>query len=406
MKLLFLAPQPFFQERGTPIAVRLALQVLAERERANQEQIDLLTYNEGATIEIPGVRILRIPSPSWLTGIGPGVSLKKLLCDVIFTIYAIKLVLKQSKQPYNLVHAVEESVFVAWMIKLITGIPYIYDMDSALSLQLTEKWFLLRPFRPLLSWLEGLAIKGSLAVVPVCDALAVLADQRGSQFTSVLRDVSLLKNSSPTSSTNLRKEIGVSNSALLCLYIGNLESYQGIDLLLESFRRIAQQVLDAHLVLIGGNNTQIEKYRRQIETWHLAQRIFLIGPRPVSQLDQYIYEADILVSPRTRGNNTPMKIYSYLHSGKAILATRLQTHTQVLDESVALLVEAQAEPMAEGFLALLRDKSRRLAIGANAKSLAERKYTFDIFRQELNHLYDAVAPKITIATKVKATPLN
>ena len=42
--------------------------------------------------------------------------------------------------------------------------------------------------------------------------------------------------------------------------------------------------------------------------------------------------ADVLVSPRLKGLNTPMKIYSYLDSGSAVLATRLRTHTQVLDD--------------------------------------------------------------------------
>ena len=40
---------------------------------------------------------------------------------------------------------------------------------------------------------------------------------------------------------------------------------------------------------------------------------------------------DVLVSPRSRGTNTPLKIYQYLRSGKPIVATRLLTHTQVLE---------------------------------------------------------------------------
>ena len=54
----------------------------------------------------------------------------------------------------------------------------------------------------------------------------------------------------------------------------------------------------------------------------------------------------MLVSPRLKGLNTPMKIYSYLDSGSAVLATRLRTHTQVLDDGIAYLVEP--EPVALG----------------------------------------------------------
>ena len=54
-------------------------------------------------------------------------------------------------------------------------------------------------------------------------------------------------------------------------------------------------------------------------------------------------EADVLVSPRLKGLNTPMKIYSYLDSGTAVLATRLRTHTQVLDDRTAYLVDPVSE---------------------------------------------------------------
>ena len=40
MKILLLAPHPYYQERGTPIAVDLLVRVLSERG----DQIDLLTY--------------------------------------------------------------------------------------------------------------------------------------------------------------------------------------------------------------------------------------------------------------------------------------------------------------------------------------------------------------------------
>jgi hypothetical protein len=50
MNILLLAPHPFYQERGTPIAVDLLLRVLAERG----EQVDVLTYHEGEDRAYPG----------------------------------------------------------------------------------------------------------------------------------------------------------------------------------------------------------------------------------------------------------------------------------------------------------------------------------------------------------------
>ena len=67
----------------------------------------------------------------------------------------------------------------------------------------------------------------------------------------------------------------------------------------------------------------------------------------------------LLVSPRSRGTNTPLKIYQYLRSGKAIVATRLLTHTQVLSDETAILTEATPQAFAAGILAGLADRAMR-----------------------------------------------
>ena len=62
------------------------------------------------------------------------------------------------------------------------------------------------------------------------------------------------------------------------------------------------------------------------------------GQQPAREIPAFVQACDILVSPRIRGTNTPLKIYSYLRSGKPIVATDLLTHTQVLSDGVARLV--------------------------------------------------------------------
>lgn len=394
MKILFLAPQPFFQERGTPIAVRLAVQVLAMR---GEDTVDLLTYHEGSTVSIPQVNLHRIPALPFIRGVGPGISFKKLICDFVFFFSALSLVIKNRKQQYDLIHAVEESVFVAYVLRLFFRIPYIYDMDSSLALQVTEKWFLLRPLYPLLAFFEKIAVRNSTAVVPVCDALAAIANQHGAPDTEILRDVSLLDGDSTTTDTriNLRAEIGVASSELLVLYIGNLEPYQGIDLLIDSFAEVAQRHTSSRLVIIGGAEKHIERYALKIKNLSLSQRIHLLGPKPVACLSQYLLQADILASPRVRGNNTPMKIYSYLHSGKPIVATELPTHTQVMDRNVAQLAKPDCGSFAQALYELLGNKELQQNLGSKAQKLAEEKYTFSVFSRALNHLYDRVKNRIT-----------
>ena len=404
MKILFLAPQPFFQERGTPIAVRLALEVIAERFQSYPENkkfdIDLLCYHEGIDLEMPGVNIIRIRPPGFLRKylgrVTPGISLKKLICDIFFAYESIRLIFKHRKQQYDLVHAVEESVFLAVVFKFLLGIPYIYDMDSSLALQLTEKWIIFKPLYLLLSWFEKLAIKNSAAVAPVCDSLGIIAEKYGAKNMVVLRDISLLKGDDSVEKESLKRQLAIPDDSKIILYVGNLETYQGIDLLIASFGIIQSKIPDWYLVVIGGNVRDIELYQEKAKDSLYAGRLIFAGPRPVAMLGNYIKQADILVSPRTKGNNTPMKIYSYLHSGKALLATDLPTHTQVLNENVCLLVPAESDAFSQGMLALANNEPLRMQLAARAFELAEKNYTFSVFSKELNRLYDNISGQIDL----------
>lgn len=403
MKVLLLAPQPFYQERGTPIAVRLVLDTLSKRlhlTEASEPQIDLLVYNEGEDLTIPGVRIVRSPTPSWLRGVRPGISAKKLLCDLFFLVEAFRLLWRARRKQYAVVHAVEESVFIAWLAKKLFGTPYIYDMDSSLSMQLTEKWWLFRPLLPILNFVEGIAVRGSIAVAPVCDALQAIADRHGASHTVMLRDVSLLPESSQESA-NPCPVFGqsVSSSRPVILYVGNLERYQGIDLLLEAFSLVSSHSSHPQLVIIGGTESSIARYAQKASDLGCRSDVIFLGPRPVSHLKVFLQGADILVSPRIKGNNTPMKIYSYLHSGTPLVATDLPTHSQVLDERNSVLTPPTPEGFAQGLRRLLDQPDLCAQIGAAAQAQAEQLYTVPAFEAQLCALYDKVAGALSASVR-------
>jgi glycosyltransferase involved in cell wall biosynthesis len=181
---------------------------------------------------------------------------------------------------------------------------------------------------------------------------------------------------------------------LVLMYVGNLEFYQGIDLLLQSFVLVLKKTDLAELVIIGGEASDIKTY--QIQSLHLgiARKVQFLGPKPVEQLSEYLANADILLSPRIKGRNTPMKLYSYLHSGKPIVATALSTHTQVLDSRVAMLVRPTPEAFANGILQLIEDPKLRSELGESGKKLVEEKFSYHAFREKLIGLFNWLETEI------------
>lgn len=379
MNILFLAPHPFYQARGTTIAEDSLLRILDKRGY----RIDLVTYHEGKTIEYKNVNIYRIFNIPFVRNIRPGLSWEKLVCDFFMFFKVFFLVLRKR---YQLVHAVEESVFIAFVLKFLFKIPYIYDMDSSLPEQIVEKYPVFAFSSPLLKFFETIAIKNSEVVVTVCDSLTEIAEKHNPKKVITLHDVSQLRNIKSEHESSLKKELGT--DGLILMYIGNLEAYQGIDLLLKSFALALRGMDKADLVIIGGTGAHINKYKETCLLLGINNKVHFLGAKPVENLSEYLSQADILASPRIRGNNTPMKIYSYLDSGKPILATNLPTHTQVLNNRVSILTAPFPEEFAKGMLCLMQDKDLRLQLGKAGKTLLEEKYSYASFKKKVDGLYD------------------
>jgi glycosyltransferase involved in cell wall biosynthesis len=159
--------------------------------------------------------------------------------------------------------------------------------------------------------------------------------------------------------------------------------------MLEAFAR-ALDSIEATLVIVGGKPHHIRKYRDRTQALGIADRVHLIGPRPVSRLGEYLKQADVLISPRTEGANTPMKIYSYLHSGVVLLATRLPTHTQVLNDEIAELAAPDPGDFSRALASLLADAGLRTRKGQKAAAYAAAAHSFEGFRDTVRDLYRKV----------------
>ena len=382
MKVLLLAPQSYYIDRGRPIAVDLTLATLSE---AGYE-VDLLTFPGGAEKNYPGVRTFRVGN--WLSHkpTRAGLSARKLGLDLLMLGRAIRLALSNR---YTLVHAVEESSFIALILRGLFRIPYVSDMDSRLTTQLTDRFEWLKPIDSLLWQIESLPTRFAGGVVAMCDSLKneVLKVRAGNVF--VVKDVSLLDYYGnpelvpPSELTEIRN-----THKHLLMYVGNLESYQGIGLMLKAFAGLHRS--DAALVIVGGDADGIRRYSAEARSLGIESNCYFLGPQPVAMLQALMQNADVMLSPRTHGTNTPLKLYSYLDSGVPVIATNLRTHTQVVDAEQAMLCEPNPEDMARAMQTLLERQDIAKQIASNAKALVEEHHSLVVFRREMLEMYRQV----------------
>ena len=102
----------------------------------------------------------------------------------------------------------------------------------------------------------------------------------------------------------------------------------------------------------------------------------------------------MLISPRTEGTNTPFKLYTYMASGKPVVATRIESHTQVLGDDTAFLAEPTAESLAAAVREAILHPAMAAARAAAAQALLVREYSQERYAQKVAAAYAEIERRI------------
>jgi glycosyltransferase involved in cell wall biosynthesis len=370
-----IAPEPFFEPRGTPFSEYHRIRALTDLGHT----VDLVTYPFGEDVSMPGLRVFRCLRPPFIRRVGIGPSFAKVPLDLSLTLTAIRRVLSTR---YDVVHSHEEGAAIGVVLAGVLGVPHLYDMHSSLPQQLTNfKFSRSRMLRWCFERFERAAVGRSRVVIVICPELDRLVREIRPTLEPVLIENAPGAGDATTSAVpaDIRGRYGLGATTPLVLYTGTFEAYQGLDLLFAAMKRVLGMRPDARLLLAGGRAEQVEQSRRAADALGLGDAVIFAGERPADEIPAFLDAADVLVSPRSRGTNTPLKIYQYLRAGRVIVATRLLTHTQVLDDSVAILTAATPEGFAAGILEAIEHPDEAARLGAAAAMLAATKYSYEAY---------------------------
>lgn len=388
MKILMIAPQPFFQPRGTPFSVLHRLKALSFLGH----HVDLITYHIGEDIIIDNVKIFRIRRISFIKNIDVGPSFKKILCDIFIFFKAIQML---NGGKYDVLHTHEEAGFMAILLKYMYKLPHVYDMHSSLPQQLNNfKRGNLRIIIFIFKILERLTLRTADGIITICHDLQKKvneADPKLKLNTVLIENVAdhtILF--AREKDLNVMEKYGIPSDKKIVLYTGTFEKYQGIDLLLEAGRIILKDSNGIIFVLVGGKKEQVEEMKKISDSYGILEKVIFTGTVHPKEITSFYEISTIIVSPRREGTNSPLKIYSYLRSGKPILATNCYTHTQVLNDDIALLVNPLPLDFAQGILNLIGNKEFCERLASNALKLAEIKYCYDDYLNKIEAVYKRI----------------
>lgn len=346
-------------------------------------KIDLLTYHIGVDVTIDGVNVIRIPKVPFIYEIKIGPSFSKLILDIPLFIKALYLI---KKNRYDVIHAHEEAVFFCLIVNLLFKKKYIYDMHSSLPQQLENFNFTkLKPVVKIFEYLEKQALAKASAIITICKDLEEQVKEFGySEKNELIQNTLFFPISLADDLYDVELDNIISTDGKrIILYAGTFESYQGLDMYTESIKIILKKRKELLFIFLGGNSEQVLELRAKTEELNISDHIIFTGMLEANLVKKFIQKADVLVSPRMKGTNTPLKIYEYMASKVPIVATDLMTHTQELDNECAFLQGPNPESFAKGVIECLENKEEATRRAKNACLIYNKKYGKKIYKQRL-----------------------
>ena len=406
-RILFMASQPFFEWRGSPI--RLGFDAMAMAQ--NGYDVDFLTLPVGQHREIDGVRIIRAPNLIRAKRIAIGPSLPKFFFDFVFLFEAIGMTMRRH---YDIVHGVEDAGMVALVVGRLARAKVVFEKHSDPASYSGKKGIMRLVMRAYAA-VERFVMRHADAVIGTGPGLVrqvnILAPKTPATVISDIpssltepdpdgvraaraRLLELLgsENGDAAETANGKRQTtnGEDGLAVFATYVGSFASYQGIDLLFASMPPALRKCPALRFAIIGGTPQEIAERRAALAAEGLADRVAFVGKVPPDELPCWLAASDIVLSPRIAGVNTPLKLLDYLKVGRAIVATDHEANRLILDEKTALLVPIDPEAFAEGVASLAADRERREEIGSRGRRLVDETYNFGVFRAGLAKVHGSV----------------
>jgi glycosyltransferase involved in cell wall biosynthesis len=264
MRILMIAPEPFFEPRGTPFSEYHRIRALLDLGHT----VDLVTYPFGRDVELPGLRIIRSLRPPLVRRVRIGPSFAKVPLDLALAATAFRRAIAEK---YDAIHSHEEGGAIGVVLSALIGVPHLYDMHSSLPQQLTNFGFSRsRILARVFEWLERFVIRRSRVVIVICPHLLETVRRIDAEVPAVLIENAPGAGDAAEAGSGraVRTELGIAPSAPLVLYTGTFEAYQGLDLLFAAMRTVAAARPDVKLVLAGGEPAQVDQAREEASRGH------------------------------------------------------------------------------------------------------------------------------------------
>jgi glycosyltransferase involved in cell wall biosynthesis len=381
LKILMIAPTPYFSDRGCHVRIYEEARALITRGH----QVRIVSYHLGRDPE--PVPVDRIPSLPWYDKREAGPSWHKLYLDLLL-LCKVMGIARRFKP--DLVHAhLHEGALIGWVAARLRGIPLLFDYQGSLCGESLNHGF----FRNgslqhrLFRWIEGTINRLADLIItsstPAVEELSRMCKQDAGRVIAFPDGVdTTVFRHHPRKEA--RQQLGLDEEVPVVVYLGLLNRYQGIDLLLQAAKLLIQQGRMFHLVIMGYPD---QLYRQKADDLHVASFITFTGLIDYARAPQMLAVGDLAVSPKMSATEANGKLLNYMACGLPVVAFETPVNRELLGADGIYATFGDAADLANCMAAALGDREQLRQRGRRLRQRAVDLHGWECRAQVLESIY-------------------
>jgi len=383
LRVLVLAPTPFFADRGCHVRILEEARALLPLN----VELRLVTYHIGR--DVPGFPIDRIPSIPWYRKLGAGPSWHKPYLDILLLVKALKVA--RSFKP-QLIHAhLHEGAFIGAFLKKVLGVPMVFDCQGSLTGEITDHGFVRQGslVQKGFALLERLINRSSDYIVASAGPTVEILVQGGVPRDRVRAlmdgvDTGVFAPAPREEVAALKKRLGLPEKRPVVSYLGLLNSYQGVDLLLQAAALLKGQGARLHFLIMGFPEGG---YREQAEELGIAEMVTFTGRIPYAEAPLYLSVGDLAVSPKISLTEANGKLFNYIACGLPTVVFDTPVNREILGDAALYAKFGDAPDLAYAIGRLAGDRELREVLGELGRQRAVSEHSWVARGRELVGIY-------------------
>jgi len=397
MKILIVAPTPFFSDRGTHI--RILEEALALEKRGHE--IKIATYHIGSDLpehlqtKIDVRRIRRLLF--WYKKLEAGADWQKILLDLL--LIKKTFFLARTWKP-DIIHGhLHEGALFGWLVQKLLfwrRMKLVADFHGSLVKEMVSHSYLRAS---VLQWVFGLAERfidtlGDAAVASSWDNAQEISQIRTTDPARVLLDGTRLSMfQGLPEALEIRRSYGVPEDKVLITYTGALIANKGITLLLDAMPIVCARYPEAHFIIAGFPVDQIASYTKQ-EVFQT--RATIISPLPYFDLPKILKMSDIGVDPKEATTRQASgKALQYMGAGLPVVCFDTENNREYLADGGTYAREATPEALADAIGELVSSAELRRTRGTICRERATL-FSWEKSAAELERIYRGILQEKTL----------